>query len=430
MRPVLISSALGLRAGLYQPAEVREKVQLARLQRLIHHAYSNVPYYRELMDSVGFKPRHLCTARDLEAIPVTSREALQQAPKETLIARGRSLDRLRRSHTGGSTGVPVEVYRNRQEHWLRCLVILRAFRHNGLRFTDRVLTISRAKSKSINNFDIRYLPYLKRWDLSYFENEKSLVRTFAQARPTVLYGSAARVSVLASLIKEQCDAPVPLRLVATSAESLTAGDRSLIRAAFKSEPFEIYNCTELSDIAWQCSTSKRYHINADWLHVEIVRDGQNVRTGESGEIVVTNLYRYAMPLIRYSPGDLGTAAAALCDCGVQLPVLDSLDGRIQAIVILPNGARFTGFPRILGKFSEIRRFQVVQNALDQFDIKIVPVGAMPAELLQQIEQSVGSALGADVHVRAQVVELSRLIQGVGKFRPVIPLPPDAIAARR
>ena len=427
MAPGLISFAMGLRSNLRLDPKELEALQLVRLQRLVNHAYEHVVYYRELFDSVGFKPRHLRKLSDLEAIPVTNRETLQQVAQSKVVSRDSANSGLRKSHTSGSTGVPLEVYKIRPESWLRLLLTLRTFMYHGMRLTDRVLTISRANPDSVNSRIFRILPHLNRWDMSYFgEDRREIIRKILEIRPTVLYGSAARVGVLANLMAENMNAPFPLRIVATSAESLTPADRGSIQTAFRVEPFEIYNCTELGDIGWQCWRRNGFHINFDWLRVEIVRDGRAAALGESGEIVATNLYRYAMPLIRYSPGDFGTLALGSCGCGLQLPILGSLDGRTQALVSLPNGACFTGFPRILGKFPEIRRFQVVQKALDRFEINIVLTTQMP-EILNRIAESVGTALGPDVRVETRVVEPSQLIQGPGKFKPVIPLTQREVA---
>ena len=66
---------------------------------------------------------------------------------------------------------------------------------------------------------------------------------------------------------------------------------------------------------------------ADRLIVEILRDGGPVAPGELGEVVVTDLYSYAMPLIRYRMGDLARAGSGPCRCGLGLPVLDAVEGR-------------------------------------------------------------------------------------------------------
>jgi phenylacetate-CoA ligase len=103
-----------------------------------------------------------------------------------------------------------------------------------------------------------------------------------------------------------------------------------------------------------------------------VRSGEQAGGGERGEVVATNVYRYAMPLIRYNLGDVAVPSDAHCGCGLGLPIMRSLEGRTLNVVPLPNGRWFIGFLVILSEFPEIAKFQVVQKALDYFQVKIAP----------------------------------------------------------
>lgn len=421
MAPDLIYFSAGLHSSLRLGAKELEALQLARLQRLITHSYEKVPYYRKLFDSVGFRPQHLKRLSDLEAVPVTSRQALQKIPRTEMIAHGMDPTRLRKSQTSGSTGVPLQVYRTRRESWARRLLTLRAFVHNGLRWNDRVLTISHSPTTPVGR-GMLPRPYLRRWNVSFFDELEKQLQTVLKIRPTVIYGQASSVAVLSGLIIKRVG-PMPLRLVATSAEILMPGYKNVIRSAFGFEPLEIYNCTELGDIGWHCERRAGFHLNADWLRVELVRNNQAVAPEEIGEVVVTSLYRYAMPLIRYSPGDFAALAQTPCVCGVGLPMLSRLEGRTQALVPLPNGRSFIGFSPFMTQFPEIARYQIVQPALDQFVISVVLSSESSHELLNRIAEALGAKLGRDVRVEVRVVEPRQLIEGPGKFRPVIPIGP-------
>ena len=423
MGPRLIPFAAGLRSSLHRSRQQIEALQFFRLQQLIKHAYTSVAYYRELFDSVGFKPRHLRKLTDIDAIPVTSRETLQQIPSTKLISHGLAYSRLRKSHTSGSTGIPLEVYKTRQESWLRLLLTLRAFWLNGLRWNDRILTISHAPSTPVRSLGSTLTPYPRRWNISYSEDESILVKRFFEICPTVIYGAASRVAILANLILKQVGDPIPMRLVVSSAESLVSADRISIQTAFGVEPLEVYNCTELGDIGWQCMKRNGFHLNADWIRVDLLQQGEIASPSDSREVVVTSLYRYAMPLIRYSPGDFASVSPDLCECGIELPMLGSIDGRTQTLVPLPDGRYFMGFAQILGQFSEIRRFQVLQTALDHFVVNLVLVSGNSSAVSDRAAEALKSKLGADVRVEAHAVDRSQLIEGPGKFRPVIPIAP-------
>jgi phenylacetate-coenzyme A ligase PaaK-like adenylate-forming protein len=418
----LISFATGLRASLYFGSKELEALQLARLQSLVSHAYENVPYYRKLFDSIGFLPRHLKQLSDLEAVPITTRQRLQKIPHTEMIASGMDPARLRKSRTSGSTGAPLEVYRGRHERWARLSLTLRAFMRNGLKWNDRVVTLSHSPLTPVDGGGLKRRPYLQRWNISFFEEREKQLHIVLKIRPSVVYGQASSVALLGDLVLKRMGS-MPLRLAATSAEILMPGYRTVIRRAFGVEPLEIYNCTELGDIGWQCERRVGFHTNADWLRVELVRHNQPVAPGEIGEVVVTSLYHYAMPLIRYTPGDFASLAEAPCPCGLGLPMLRSLEGRTQALVPLPNGRYFIGFSPFMTQFPEIARYQVVQKALDHFVVNVVPSSECSGELLNRIAEALVSKMGADVRVEAHAVEPTQLIEGPGKFRPVIPIGP-------
>jgi phenylacetate-CoA ligase len=419
--PGLIYFLRSLPVGLRLSSVELEAAQLRRLSRLVEHAYEAVPYYRRLFDSVGFRPRHLKRLTDIHAIPITTRGNLQALPRSDLIAKDVKENRLRISQSSGSTGNPLQVCRLRRETWLRQSLTLRAFVHNGLGWNDRVVTIGRSPSTPVHGSAFYRRPFLRRWNISFFEDVEKQLETVLKVRPTVLYGYAPSLAVLGNLIAKGGGGPMPLRLAAASAEILMPGYRTAIQKGFGVDPLEVYNCTELGDIAWQCSRRAGFHVNADWLHVEIIRSDNLASPGESGEVVVTNLYRYAMPLIRYSPGDFASPAEGPCPCGLGLPLLDSLDGRAQTLVPLPGGRCFIGFSRIMSGFPEIVRYQVVQSALDHFVVNVIPGAGFSPDAPGRISSALSSKMGAGIRVEARAADASELVEGPGKFRPVIPI---------
>jgi phenylacetate-CoA ligase len=420
--------AAGLRSGVHLTEGQLQDRQWNRLRRLLEHAYENVGYYRRLFDSVGFRPTHLRRPSDIAALPITTRQMLQQTPRSEFISRGFSLGKLREIRTSGATGAPLTIYRARRERWFRLLLTLRAFRRNGLRWNDRVVTISRQSTTPFSDLRFSRRSCLRRWNLCFFDSPEKQLQMILKIRPAVLYGYAPSVALLGSLLSQRGIAVPWLRLVVTSAELLIPQYRSMIKNGFGLDPIDIYNCTELGDIAWQCQFRAGFHINADWLIVEAVRRPEYLMPEGIGEFAVTSLYHFAMPLIRYSPGDFGALAEAPCRCGIGLPRLASLDGRAQTLAPLPNGRYFLGFSRIMSDFPEIKRYQIVQKALDAFIVSVVPGTGWTAEVSNRIAAALAAKIGAGVTIEVVPVDDSQLIQGPGKFRPVIPLTPGDAGA--
>ena len=83
----------------------------ARLRQLLVQAYERVPYYRKLFDRHRLHPRHTRGAVDLDLIPITSKQDLQQQPHEDVLASAVDPDRLLSVCTTGSSGEPFTVHR-------------------------------------------------------------------------------------------------------------------------------------------------------------------------------------------------------------------------------------------------------------------------------------------------------------------------------
>ena len=106
--------------------------------------------------------------------------------------------------------------------------------------------------------------------------------------------------------------------------------------------------------------------------MEVLDDqGRACETGEVGQVVVTPLHNFAMPLIRYAIGDLAEVGGP-CPCGRGLPVLTRVMGRQRTIVRLPNGERhLANFQDLVKGFGQIVQFQVVRRAEEALEMKLV-----------------------------------------------------------
>ena len=100
-----------------------------------------------------------------------------------------------------------------------------------------------------------------------------------------------------------------------------------------------------------------------------------MREGETGKIVLTDLENLFFPLIRYEIGDFGRALPGVCKCGVKLPLMDQVKGRISDIIRLPNNKVISGeyMTTIFDHAPDmVKEFQVVQKTDYSIEIRVVP----------------------------------------------------------
>ena len=86
--------------------------------------------------------------------------------------------------------------------------------------------------------------------------------------------------------------------------------RQICRDVFGAPPIDQYGAQEVGLIACECVVCGHYHVSAEAMRVEILRDdGTHCSPGETGRVVVTSFYNYAMPFIRYEIGDYADRGA-------------------------------------------------------------------------------------------------------------------------
>jgi phenylacetate-CoA ligase len=151
--------------------------------------------------------------------------------------------------------------------------------------------------------------------------------------------------------------------------------RDKVEQVFGAPIFNRYGSREVGDMASECDHHHGLHVVPNTHYIEILReDGTPCEPGETGEIVVTLLSNYAMPLIRYRIGDRGAWATQACTCGRNLPLLERVEGRVVDIIRTLHGNVIDGtvFNKIFYFRKWINKFQVVQEEADKFTISIVP----------------------------------------------------------
>ena len=174
-------------------------------------------------------------------------------------------------------------------------------------------------------------------------------------------------------------------------------------------------------IAAECEKHEGLHISAENLIVEILKDGKPAKSGETGEIVITDLHNYAQPFIRYRTGDLSSMIEETCRCGRHLPRLSRIEGRNLDMISGPDGKVLSGhfLPHFVQDFPEIERFQIEQDAPDHVIIRVILNAKLPDESKQFMASMTEAKLPG---VKCEVREVDSIeMTPSGKHRTTIGL---------
>jgi phenylacetate-CoA ligase len=359
-----------------------ERAQLAALKRLLEHAGTHVPYYREVFAKVGFDPRGVTSAKDLEVLPPLTRDIVRAryddlidpAYRGTMVKKG----------TSGSTGVPLKFeYSQDSEHW-RTALRVRGWGWAGYRpgeptifYWGQVAALG-LDAKAIK---IRLDRALKRevfLDSMRQDEEarREAVNVIRTVKPRVIVCFTQSCAQLARWITDHGlrtwdDIPV-----ICGAEAVLPADRAALSAAFGPRVFETYGSRETMLIAAECGAHDGMHISQEHLVVETVKEGRGVAYGTPGDVLVTDLHNLGMPFIRYMNGDVATLSPpGKCACGRGLQRLQRVDGRRADTLIDRDGNPIPGlvFHVLFADAHKelLRQFQATQKANGEVVLRIV-----------------------------------------------------------
>jgi phenylacetate-CoA ligase len=248
-------------------------------------------------------------------------------------------------------------------------------------------------------------------------NAAAYSRDLCAYAPDYIDSYPSSIALLAALFRDT-GLPAPrVKAVVTSAETLTQPQRALIEEVFSARCFDQYGCTEQSVFVSQCERGT-YHLHPEYGIVEVLRDGEPVRRGEPGEIVCTSFTNDAFPLLRYRLGDVVALGESGCPCGRQFPVLDSILGRLDDVLVTPDGRRVGRLDPVFKGRRTIREAQIVQESKSLVRVRIVPGPDYADNDGLAVVEELKARLGDVMHIRVERVTcIERTVSG--KFRAVI-----------
>lgn len=393
-----------------------------RLSTVLEVAAKQVPYYREVW-SPEVKRRAL--EGDLSSLPILEKEPIRDDPKSFV----RDDESGRRSlvlKTSGSTGTPIAVRWKRFEY--RAALALRearSVRWAGASFGMPRATFSGRLVVPDPESEGPYYRYNRAERQVYFSafhlcssTARQYVEALHRHRSEWLTGYAVSFFVLAQFMLDQELAPPPLRAIVTTSEKVTPEMRQAIERAFRCRVYEEYSTVENASFACECEEGS-LHVSPEAGIIEIVQpNGTHCGPGEVGEVVVTGLLRTHQPLVRFRIGDLAAWSADSCRCGRQMPVLQEVVGRIEDVVIGPDGRKMVRFHGVFIGLPGVRRGQIIQESLDSIRVLLECTDSYEVALNDAVVARIHERLGSQVRVAIEMVGAIPPGPG-GKFQAVV-----------
>jgi phenylacetate-CoA ligase len=397
------------------------------LAPLVQHARRNVPFYANRLAPL-FRGNHVNLSRWSDVPILTRSEAQRNTQPMTAIVSPPHAGGIEAGETSGSTGRPLRYLRNEITNVAALALTDRAFRH---------WNFDGDKTMAAFTSDYRRLapPPLgvvrEGWRVGYrgkyyilgaWADTDAQIEWLRARKPNYL---TMQSGTLFSLAERVLDQNVELRLdgIISIAMMLTDEIRNMCQQAFGARPIDRYGTSEIGSIASECPYCSQYHIDAEASIIEIVRDdGTPCAPGQTGRVIATSLYNYAMPFIRYEIGDYAVAGPSQVKCPVKLPTVSRIYGRYRNMFTLADGRIIYPDLKIsaLRQFMSFEQMQVVQVDYDQVEVRYIPLLGGQAADEVGLESYVREALDPSLKVRAIAVDnISRATSG--KFEDFLSL---------
>ena len=411
--------------------------QAERMRPFLEYASLHSAYWKDQFRSVGFDPNCYRSPEDLRRLPVLQKETLRQQQQqiesdEYLVGK----KRYQSVHSSGTTGTAIHVKVSQE-----CFEREYAFRWvhrswGGNHLGDKVATFAGHPVVPTVRMEPPFwrLNWLERQVL--FSSQHITPETLPHyadqlvcMQPDLIHGYPSSLYLVASYLNAEGIDTVRPKAVYTCAETLLDYQRTLIESVFGCKVFNWYGNTELTAHIVECEKGS-LHVKSDHSLIEIIReDGEPARPGEIGEMVGTGFGNYATPLIRYATGDTARVSDRRCECGRPGPIIEELIGRVEDIIVTPDGRHVGRLDHVFKDMLNVAEAQILQDTVHAVRIRMVKRPEFGESDMRLLEQELRLRLGPAIRLDYEFMDrIPRLPNG--KFRFAVSKVPLRIAGAR
>ncbi|MHA1400493.1 MAG: hypothetical protein ACTSQE_09100 [Candidatus Heimdallarchaeaceae archaeon] len=331
-----------LKKEFYLSIEEKRKLVKHRALELIKTLY-DIPYYQALLkdsekNEIMDKP-----VKFLRSLPILTREKIQENDLNFFV-NNKLMQRAQKNSTSGSTGRPISFFNDFKFNDYRYATLFIYNELTGWKIGEKHISLwgfhpTTTKGRFFNKYLYRITQFPP-----YFDNKRDVeqvVYSMNKIKPKLITGySSALVSFAQKLEEYSLELDFEPKGIIASAEGLLPYQKKIIEQNIGSKVYMRYGSREVGGIAMQCQEQEYYHILDTRYIIDIVdEDNNSLEEGESGKIIITDLFNHVMPFIRYEIGDIGSLTHNECTCGIPGLKFKEVDGRITDFIELPNGSK-------------------------------------------------------------------------------------------
>lgn len=402
-----------------------QSLQQYSLSGLLKHSYKYVPYYRAAFKNIGVNLADMNSYNILNSLPITTKNHIKDRPAMFLSSFYRK-KQLINIQTSGTTGTPLNIFSTKEAIQRNYAFFSRSLNWAGVTddqpsatFAGRTIIPSNLNSppfwrRNITMNSTLYSSYhLSESNIPAYIHELDRTKVaFIDSYPSSIYSIAQYIN------KYSIDHNIRPKAIITSSETLHQHQRQVIETAFECKIYDQYGSAEMAAFICQCKEGS-YHINPEYGIIEVLdKNNKHTDFGVPGRLVCTGFLNYGMPLVRYDTGDTVVLSDHKCDCGKCFPVIESILGRTDDLIVTPSGRTIGRLDPVFKGLSFIRETQIVQEKIDKITVNLVKDAGFSNDTAETLRNELIRRIGDDVEISINIVDHIPRTKS-GKFRSVI-----------
>jgi len=396
---------------MFRAVQHNKIIQQERLYNILRYAINNIPYYANIAKENNITISKSTIFEDIKKFPLLTKDLIRKN-WDSLVG-DISKFKYRTNTSGGTTGEPLKLYQD-SNYYVKGEAVTMVFDEiAGYYVGDRlirlwgsqqdILVMTKSKLKKLKNKYFKNTLFLNTYRMTK-EDLFDYISKINKFKPKTII---TYIHSLLELIKQAEYYNIPLNSVKSIISStgvLTNEAKAKIQDTFKCKVFNRYGSREIGMIATSCEMEDALHINLFHQYLEILDEKENsLGENERGEIVITNLINYIMPLIRYKIEDIGAFNYSQCSCGRGLYRLENIYGRTLEIFKTKKGTLIDGyyFANLFFFMDNLKQFQVVQESLDEINVYITTLDGNPlsTSIENDLIDKMQFVMGSDCNIK-------------------------------
>ena len=326
--------------------EQLRRYQDKRLRKMVKFAYT-VPIYHDKYKKAGIHPDDIRGIKDIKKIPTVSKYDFKEYFPDGIVSQKTDKNKLIKVSTSGTTGKSLTIYVDMFEIVVALFIYMRSLNEHGIDWRkDKLSIIADFAPHTVESGYIHRGLQPRLSSKRFFKNmqwlntndpPEQVIKEINKFNPDFIGGYTGMLGHIALLRDKGLGENISPRVIASTGAPLSKALKELIGKTFNAEVYESYGATESGSIAFQCKNGK-YHVMSDFIYLEYMKNGEPVKSGDAGKLILTKLFGNGTPIIRYDAiNDIVAPSYEKCDCGLAGDSIERIYGRDDLSIYTSDG---------------------------------------------------------------------------------------------